>query len=159
MTLCDSHKFSKIVTKFWICIKRTDRPLVALQTPIIVSRALLFWQWQSGLDFLEVFPGNFHIGDFQRDRDVVHYKNEALLPSCKFPLSIFMILTEIVQTRVLLLLPWPVADPGFPVGGRGPCRRGRGLPRWLHFENFVCWNERIQTLRGRAPGTPLDPPM
>ena len=53
-----------------------------------------------------------------------------------------------------------VADPGFPVGGRGPRRRGRGLPRRLHFENFVCQNERIWTLGGRAPGTPpLDPPM
>ena len=48
-----------------------------------------------------------------------------------------------------------VADPGFPVGGRG-------LPRGLRFENFVCRNVRIRTLgRGeRAPGTPpLDPPM
>ena len=35
----------------------------------------------------------------------------------------------------------PVADAGFPIGG---C----GLPRWLHFENFVCQNERIWTLRG-----------
>ena len=52
-----------------------------------------------------------------------------------------------------------MADPGFPVGGRGP-RRGRGLPRQLCFENFVRRNERIWTLRGRAPGTPsLDPPM
>ena len=50
-----------------------------------------------------------------------------------------------------------VADPGFPVGGRGPRRRGCGLPRQLRFENFVCQNERIGTLGGgRAP---LDPPM
>ena len=42
-----------------------------------------------------------------------------------------------------------VADPGFPVGGgRGPHRRGCGLLRRLHFENFVCQNERIGTLRG-----------
>ena len=55
-----------------------------------------------------------------------------------------------------------VADPGFPVGGgRGPHRRGCGLPRQLRFENFVCQNERIGTLGGgRAPGrAPLDPPM
>ena len=40
-------------------------------------------------------------------------------------------------------------------GGRGPRRRGCGLPRWLHFENFVCQNERIGTLRGgHAPGAP-----
>ena len=46
---------------------------------------------------------------------------------------------------------YPVADLGFPVGGgRGPRRRGCGLPRWLHFENFVCQNERIGTLRGGA---------
>ena len=35
-----------------------------------------------------------------------------------------------------------VTDPGFPVGW------GRGLSRQLHFENFVCWNERIWTLGG-----------
>ena len=34
-----------------------------------------------------------------------------------------------------------MADPGFPAGGRG-------FPRRVHFENFVCQNERIQTLRG-----------
>ena len=52
-----------------------------------------------------------------------------------------------------------VADPGFPVGGVDLVG-GRGLPRWLRFENFVCQNERIWTLRGRAPGTPpLDSPM
>ena len=39
-------------------------------------------------------------------------------------------------------------------------RGGRGLPRQLRFANFVCQNERIWTLGGRAPGTPpLDPPM
>ena len=41
-----------------------------------------------------------------------------------------------------------MADPGFPVGGR------RRLPRQLRFENFVCRNERIWILGGRAPGTP-----
>ena len=44
-----------------------------------------------------------------------------------------------------------VADPGFPIGGRGPCR-GCGLPRQLHFENFVCQNERIWTRRGACAG-------
>ena len=39
-----------------------------------------------------------------------------------------------------------MADPGFPVGGRGPRGGGGGLPRWLRFENFVCQNERIWTL-------------
>ena len=55
---------------------------------------------------------------------------------------------------------WRIQD--FPWGGRGPRRRGCGLPRWLRFENFVCQNERIGTLGGggRAPGVPpLDPPM
>ena len=47
-----------------------------------------------------------------------------------------------------------VADPGFLVGGRGPRRGGCGLPRWLHFANFVCQNERIWTLWGRARRTP-----
>ena len=42
-----------------------------------------------------------------------------------------------------------VADPGFPRrGGRGPRRRGCGLPRQLRFEHFVCQNERIGTLGG-----------
>ena len=36
-----------------------------------------------------------------------------------------------------------VADPGFPVGGGG-----RGFPKRLRFENFVCQNERIWTLGG-----------
>ena len=40
-------------------------------------------------------------------------------------------------------------------GGRGPRRRGCGLPRWLRFENFVCQNERIGPLGGgRVPGVP-----
>ena len=47
-----------------------------------------------------------------------------------------------------------VADPGFPIGGRGPRRRGCGLLKWLRFKNFVCQNERIGTLRGGAPGAP-----
>ena len=46
-------------------------------------------------------------------------------------------------------------------GGRGPRRKGCGLPRRLRFENFVCQNERIGSLRGgRTLGVPpLDPPM
>ena len=57
-----------------------------------------------------------------------------------------------------------VADPGFPVGGRGPRRGGRGPLRQLRFENFACQNESIWTRRGggarRArPPPPLDPPM
>ena len=52
-----------------------------------------------------------------------------------------------------------VADLGFPVGGVDLVG-GRGLPRWLCFENFVYWNERIWTLRGACAGhAPLDPPM
>ena len=53
-----------------------------------------------------------------------------------------------------------LADPGFPVGGRGPRRWGRGLPRRLRFENFVCRNERIWTLGwGVRQTRPLGPPM
>ena len=57
---------------------------------------------------------------------------------------------------------FPVADPGFSVGGRGRRpRRGRQLLRWLRFEKFVYQNERIWTLGGCAPAAPppLDPPM
>ena len=47
-----------------------------------------------------------------------------------------------------------VADPGFPVGGVDLVG-GRGLPRRLRFEKFVCQNERIWTLgRGRVLATP-----
>ena len=58
------------------------------------------------------------------------------------------------------LVPNAVADPGFPIGGHGPHRRGCGLPRWLHFKSFVCQNERIGTLRGGMHWVhPLDLPM
>ena len=43
-----------------------------------------------------------------------------------------------------------MADPGFPVGGVDLVGGGCGLPRQLRFENFVCQNERIGTLRGGA---------
>ena len=40
-----------------------------------------------------------------------------------------------------------VADPGFPVGGHQ-------LPRRLHFEKFVCQNERIWTHGGACQWHP-----
>ena len=58
-----------------------------------------------------------------------------------------MYFQEIAQNQDV----FAVADPGFPVGA------GCGLLRQLRFENIVCQNERIWTLRGerrRAPGTP-----
>ena len=45
-----------------------------------------------------------------------------------------------------------MADPGFPVGGRGP-------PMWALFGVKVCENKRIGSHRGRALGMPPDPPM
>ena len=62
-------------------------------------------------------------------------------------------------SATLYIIPNTVVDPGFPVGGRGRHRGDRGLPRWLRFKIFICQNKRIWTLGGRAPGTPLDPPM
>ena len=52
------------------------------------------------------------------------------------------------------LVEWmTVADPGFPVeGGVDLVGGGRGPPRWLHFENFACQNERIWTHRGARAG-------
>ena len=50
------------------------------------------------------------------------------------------------------------ADPGFPVGGGVDLVGGLGLPRWLHFENFVCQNERIWGGVRRASAN-VDPPM
>ena len=46
-----------------------------------------------------------------------------------------------------------VAGPGFPVWGRRSRKGGHWLRRRLRFENFVCRNKRIWTLRGRAQGT------
>ena len=46
-----------------------------------------------------------------------------------------------------------MADPGFPVEG-APTSWGRQLPRRLHFVKFVCQNQRIWTLGGRAPAAP-----
>ena len=53
-----------------------------------------------------------------------------------------------------------VADPGFPVGGRGP-RGGAWTPEAFTFRKFVCQSERIGTLRGdarrvRPPGSAND---
>ena len=42
---------------------------------------------------------------------------------------------------------YTVADPGFPVGGRGP-------PTQVLFTENVCKSKRIWSHRGRAPGTP-----
>ena len=43
------------------------------------------------------------------------------------------------------------------MGGHGPRRWGRGLPRRLHFVKFVCQNERTGSFRGvrrvRPPGS------
>ena len=55
-----------------------------------------------------------------------------------------------IDVTVAVIVVVAVADPGFPVGGRGPRRQGCGLPRRLCFENFVCQNERIGTLGGGA---------
>ena len=55
--------------------------------------------------------------------------------------KILVTLVEITPVVPLKRIGISVADPGFPVGGRG-------LPRWLRFENFVCQNERIWTLGG-----------
>ena len=65
-----------------------------------------------------------------------------------------------VYWEVAFVIPWmktkfsisTVADPGFPVGGGVDLVGGRGLPRWLRFEHFVCQNERIGTLRGACAG-------
>ena len=42
----------------------------------------------------------------------------------------------------------PVADPGFPVGVRGPIRGGCGSPMRALFGENVCKNERIGSQRG-----------
>ena len=54
--------------------------------------------------------------------------------------------------------PIAVADLGFLVGSANP-RRGAPTLILLSFEEFVCQNERIGTLRGVRRGEPLYPPM
>ena len=44
-----------------------------------------------------------------------------------------------------------MADPGFPVGGRGPVR-GHGPPMQALFTENVCDNERIGSHRGACTG-------
>ena len=46
-----------------------------------------------------------------------------------------------------------VADPGFPVGGRGPVV-GCGPLTWALFTKNVCKNERIGSVGGHALGLP-----
>ena len=43
--------------------------------------------------------------------------------------------------------PIAVADPGFPVEGRGPVR-GQGPPTWPLFAKNVCENKRIGSRGG-----------
>ena len=52
-----------------------------------------------------------------------------------------------------------MADPGFHVGGDVDIVGGPGLLRRLRFENFLCQNERIWTLRVPGARPPLDPSM
>ena len=59
---------------------------------------------------------------------------------------------SVTENKLQILFSLPVLDAGFPVA---ECRPRWELPGRLHFENFVCRNERIWTLRGvRAPDTP-----
>ena len=52
-----------------------------------------------------------------------------------------------------------VADPGFPVGGRGP-RRGAWTPEAVTFQKICMSKRKNLDPWGQAPGTPpLDPPM
>ena len=50
----------------------------------------------------------------------------------------------------LHLLEQPVADPGFPIGGRAPVRGGRGPLTWALFSENVCENKRTGSHRGGA---------
>ena len=59
-----------------------------------------------------------------------------------------------------LLLPYAVADSGFPVGAHGPIR-GAWTPDMGTLWQNVCKNERIGSRGGGGvhPACPLDPPM
>ena len=52
-----------------------------------------------------------------------------------------------------------VADPGFPIGGRGPIRGGVDPPMQALFgENYVKMKQ-LGPMGGVRPARPLDPPM
>ena len=47
-----------------------------------------------------------------------------------------------------------VADPGFPVGGRGPRRGGVWTPEAVTFRKFCMSKRKNLNPWGRTPGTP-----
>ena len=49
-----------------------------------------------------------------------------------------------------------MADPGFPVGGRGPVRGGRGPLMQALFGKNVCENKRIGSHGGVRPANGLE---
>ena len=52
-----------------------------------------------------------------------------------------------------------MVDPGFPIGGHAPIRGGMDL-RCRHFSvKMYAKTKELGPIGGRAPGTPLDPPM
>ena len=60
-------------------------------------------------------------------------------------------LPKVVQDGGDMQLHTTVADPGFPVGGRGP-------PTWVLFSKNVCKNERIWSHGGGGGVHPACPP-
>ena len=76
----------------------------------------------------------------------------------------FSIIVETLNLRtehVVSYAMYPVADPGFPVGGVVDPLGGHGPPMWALFTENVCKNERIESRRGGACAghASLDPPM
>ena len=58
------------------------------------------------------------------------------------------------------IAPITVADPGFPIGGHGPWKRGHGPLRQLCFTKILHVEMKESgPIGGHVPGVPLDPPM
>ena len=57
-------------------------------------------------------------------------------------------------------LQFPVADPGFPVGGCGPIRRGMDLRHGCFLAKMYVKMKELGPIGGHAPSMPpLDPPI
>ena len=52
-----------------------------------------------------------------------------------------------------------VADPGFPMGGRGLVTGGVNLRRGCFLVKMSAKMKELGPVGERTPGTPLDPPM
>ena len=63
-------------------------------------------------------------------------------------------LSQNIIMYIIMIHYYVVADPGFPVGGRGPRTGERGPPRWYIMKILYVKTKESGPIGGRAPGTP-----